>query len=78
MDISTLHNQLSKLFPKEQLFTDELTRLVRGTDAGLYRLTPKAGVKVMNEEEAIKLLQQRTNPPNFQSGWHQLERTNNI
>ena len=57
MDISTLHNQLSKLFPKEQLFTDELTRLVRGTDAGLYRLTPKAVVKVMNEEEAIRLLQ---------------------
>ena len=57
MDTSTLHNQLSKLFPKEQLFTDELTRLVRGTDAGLYRLIPKAVVKVMNEDEAIRLIQ---------------------
>ncbi|MDD2476793.1 MAG: FAD-dependent oxidoreductase [Dysgonamonadaceae bacterium] len=57
MDTSSLHTQLSKLFPKEQLFTDKLTRLVRGTDAGLYRLIPKAVVKVKNEEEAIRLLQ---------------------
>ena len=57
MDTSTLHNHLSKLFSKEQLFTDKLTCLVRGTDAGLYRLTPKAVVKVKSEEEAIRLLQ---------------------
>ncbi len=57
MDNSTLHNHLSKLFPNEQLFTDKLTCLIRGTDAGLYRLTPKAVVKVMSEDEAIRLLQ---------------------
>ncbi len=57
MDTSTLHNHLSTLFPKEQLFTDKLSCLIRGTDAGLYRLTPKAVVKVMSEDEAIRLLQ---------------------
>ena len=53
MDTSTLHNHLSRLFSKEQLFTDKLSRLTRGTDAGLYRLIPKAVVKVKNEEEAM-------------------------
>ena len=57
MDTSTLHNHLSKLFPEDQLFTDKISRLVKGTDAGLYRLIPKAVVKVKSEGEAIRLLQ---------------------
>ncbi len=48
---------MAQLFPKEQLFTDELSRLTKGTDAGLYRLIPKAVVKVNREEEVIRLLQ---------------------
>ena len=52
-----LQLQLARLFPKEQLFTDELSCLTKGTDAGLYRLIPKAVVKVNREEEVIRLLQ---------------------
>ena len=48
--------QLSQLFPSEQLHTDPLSCLTRGTDAGLYRLVPKAVVRVNNEEEVIRLL----------------------
>ncbi len=51
-----LYEQLIKIFPKEQVFTDELSRLVKGTDAGLYRLIPKAVVKVNSEEEAMRLI----------------------
>lgn len=51
-----LYTHLAKLFPKEQLFTDELSRLTKGTDAGLYRLVPKAVVKVHSEEEVVRLL----------------------
>lgn len=57
MDNSKLHKQLSKLFPDEQIFTTPITRLVKGTDAGLYRLTPRAVVKVNSEDEAIQLIQ---------------------
>lgn len=57
MDSSTLHNHLSKLFPEEQLFTDKISCLVKGTDAGLYRMIPKAVVKVKSEDEAIRLIQ---------------------
>jgi D-lactate dehydrogenase len=49
MDTSKLHKQLFKLFPKEQIFTDELSLLTKGTDAGLYRMIPKAVVKVNSE-----------------------------
>lgn len=52
-----LYQQLSRLFPGDQLFTDELSRLTRGTDASLYRLVPKAVVKANNEEEVRRLLQ---------------------
>ena len=56
-DDKKLHLQLARLFPKEQLFTDELSRLTKGTDAGLYRLIPKAVVKVNTEAEVMRLLQ---------------------
>lgn len=51
-----IHTNLVKLLPKEQVFTDDLSRLTKGTDAGLYRLIPKAVVKVNSEEEVIRLL----------------------
>ncbi len=57
MTTQQLHAHLTKFFPKEQVFTDELYRLVKGTDAGLYQLIPKAVVKVNTEEEVIRLLQ---------------------
>ncbi|MDO5523731.1 MAG: FAD-binding and (Fe-S)-binding domain-containing protein [Bacteroidia bacterium] len=57
MTTQQLHTHLTQLFPKEQVFTDELYRLTKGTDAGLYRLVPKAVVKVNSEDEVIRLLQ---------------------
>lgn len=51
-----LHKELADIFTADQLFTDELSRLTKGTDAGLYRLIPKAVVKVNSEEEVIRLL----------------------
>lgn len=56
MENKQLFRQLARLFPKEQLFTDELSRLTKGTDAGLYRLIPKIIVKVNSEEEMMRLL----------------------
>lgn len=57
MTTQQLYTHLTQLFPKEQVFTDELYRLTKGTDAGLYRLVPKAVVKVNSEDEVIRLLQ---------------------
>ncbi len=57
MTTKQLYTQLAKLFRKEQLFTDELSRLAKGTDAGLYRMIPRAVVKVNSEDEVIRLLQ---------------------
>src|SRR5690554_2501954 len=51
-----LHKELADIFTADQLFTDELSRLTKGTDAGLYRLIPKAVVTVNSEEEVIRLL----------------------
>lgn len=56
MDPKQLQKQLLTFFPREQVFTDEIYRLVKGTDASLYRLIPKAVVKVNSEEEVIRLL----------------------
>lgn len=57
MKVSQLHAQLLRLFPKEQVFTDELSRLTKGTDASLYRLIPKVVVQVHSEEEVTRLIQ---------------------
>lgn len=51
-----LYSQLLQLFSKSQVFTDELSCLTKGTDAGLYRIIPKAVVKVNSEDEVIRLL----------------------
>lgn len=56
METKQLRNRLLQLFPQDQVFTDELSRLVKGTDAGLYRLIPKAVVRVNSEDEVIRLL----------------------
>ena len=50
MTTQQLHTHLTKLFPKKQIFTDELYRLVKGTDAGLYQLIPKAVVEVIRKK----------------------------
>lgn len=57
MTAKQLHSHLTQLFPEEHVLTDKLSRLVKGTDAGLYRLIPQAVVKVNSEKEVIRLLQ---------------------
>jgi D-lactate dehydrogenase len=47
---------LSKLISARQIFTDPLNTLARGTDAGFYRLVPRAVVRVENENEVIALM----------------------
>ncbi|MDD2511681.1 MAG: FAD-binding and (Fe-S)-binding domain-containing protein [Proteiniphilum sp.] len=56
MNATRPYKSLSQLFPAKQLYTDELSRLTKGTDASLYRLIPQAVVRVHNEEEVIRLL----------------------
>ncbi|MEA4916704.1 FAD-binding and (Fe-S)-binding domain-containing protein [Proteiniphilum sp.] len=57
MNLNQLRLRLLQLFPEDQVFTDEFSRLVKGTDAGLYRLIPKAVVRINSEDEVIRLLQ---------------------
>src|SRR5690554_7982470 len=66
-----MNSRLLGLFPRNQVYTDELSRLTKGTDAGLYRLIPKAVVKVNSEEEVIRLLRFCNNkkiPVTFKAG----------
>ncbi|MDR1743048.1 MAG: FAD-binding oxidoreductase [Dysgonamonadaceae bacterium] len=56
MDTGNLQEQLRTLFPSNQIFSDALSRLTKGTDAGLYRLVPGAVVKANSEAEIIRLL----------------------
>ncbi|MDR2816679.1 MAG: FAD-binding oxidoreductase [Proteiniphilum sp.] len=56
MEPKQLRKQLLQLFPEDRVFTDELSRLVKGADAGLYRLVPKAVVRANSEDEVIRLL----------------------
>lgn len=51
-----LYSSIAKLLPKSRIFTDETSRLVKGTDAGLYRLIPRIAIKVDSEDEVIRLL----------------------
>src|SRR5690554_861314 len=57
MTSQQLYAQLTALFPREQLFTDTLTCVTKGSDASLYRLIPKAVVRVNSEDEVVRLLQ---------------------
>lgn len=49
-------NEISAFIPKERIYTDELRRLVWGTDAGFYRRVPKVVVRAFNEEEVRNIL----------------------
>ena len=71
MTEKNLHIELKKLFKNEQVFTDELSRLTKGTDASLYRLIPKAVVKVESEDDVIRLLKfsnSKNIPVTFKAG----------
>lgn len=56
MKSEDLHKQLRSILPPGQVFTDDLSRLTKGTDAGLYRLVPKVAVKINSEDDVVRLL----------------------
>jgi D-lactate dehydrogenase len=56
MDTDNLQQQLGRLFPSDQIFSDDLSRLTKGTDAGLYRLVPGLVLNANSEDEIIRLL----------------------
>lgn len=47
---------IQEFIPKDRIYTDELRRLVWGTDASFYRMIPEIVVRSKNEEEVSKLL----------------------
>lgn len=49
-------NDIKKIIPADRINTDELRRLAWGTDAGFYRLTPKAVLHTENENEIAGIL----------------------
>lgn len=48
--------EASKFIPKNRIYTDELSRLAWGTDAGFYRLIPKIIIRSADENEVSRLL----------------------
>ncbi|MGB1109253.1 MAG: FAD-binding and (Fe-S)-binding domain-containing protein [Gammaproteobacteria bacterium] len=56
MSYPELTKALAGFIPAERLISDPLRTLAYGTDASFYRLTPKLVVRVVNEDEVIRLL----------------------
>jgi len=54
-DYASFHEALINILPDERIITDELSRFVQGTDASVYRLTPKLVALVNTETEVVKL-----------------------
>ena len=48
--------ELSAFIPQERIYTDPLRLLAYGTDASVYRLTPKLVVDVLDEAEVMEIL----------------------
>lgn len=48
--------QIIKEIPSDLIFTDNLTRLVYGSDASCYRITPQVVVKAHNEAHILSVL----------------------
>jgi D-lactate dehydrogenase len=51
-------NAIIKKLPQNRVFTDEVRRLVWGTDASFYRLIPKIVIKAQNEDEVSFILRE--------------------
>lgn len=49
-------NSLLTCFPKEQIYTDPLSRLAYGTDASFYRYIPEIVVRAHNESEVANIM----------------------
>ena len=48
--------EIKSLIPSDRLYTDSLRRFAWGTDAGFYRLTPKAIIRAKDENEVASIL----------------------
>ena len=48
--------EIRSVIPAERLYTDTLRRFAWGTDAGFYRLTPKAIIRAKDENEIVSIL----------------------
>ena len=53
-----LCDRLADFIPQTRLFSDDFHTLAYGTDASFYRLVPKLVVRVENETEVIRVLQE--------------------
>lgn len=49
-------NEIRTFLPKERIYTDELSRLAWGTDAGFYRLVPQIVIRSDGEQEISHIL----------------------
>ena len=56
IDYDGFVSRVKDFLPKEKVLTGELLRLAWGTDAGFYRLIPKAVVMPRNEAEVARVL----------------------
>ena len=45
------------ILPEDRIYTDELRTLAWGTDAGEYRLVPRAVLRARDEEEVSRILE---------------------
>ena len=56
MTIKSFLQEISRIIPKDRIYTDEMRRLAWGTDAGFYRLIPKIVIRSANEDEITAIL----------------------
>lgn len=56
MDLDAFLATVRRSLPGEQIYTEPIYRLAKGTDAGFYRLIPKAVVQVNDEKEAAAVI----------------------
>lgn len=48
--------EIRSFFPEKRIFTDDLRTLAWGTDAGFYRLIPKAVLISRNEDDIVRIM----------------------
>ena len=56
MNYNAFAQQISRIIPRDSVYTDPLRRLAWGTDACFYRLTPKMVIRSKDASEVSKIL----------------------
>lgn len=54
--IKTVSKEISKIIGKQNVLTDELSKIAYGSDAGCYRKTPKLVLKPSTEQEMVDVM----------------------